>query len=361
MNFVKPKALEKGDEVAIVSLSSGMLGEDFTRHSKVLMERRLRDDLGLSYHFTKHSLHGIDFIANHPEKRAEDLKEAFLRKSAKVVWSVIGGDDTFRTLPFLMNDEFKDIVSENPKIFIGFSDTTVNHLLFSKMGLTTYYGPALLTDVAELGKEIHPFTREWIGQLFNPTSDLKVKSSPIWYSERDSYGENQLGIESQQNAETRGFEFINGSGRIEGKLLGGCIESLYEILSHERYPDQKEIFDNFPIFPTAKEWKDKILFIESSEERPSPQKYQKMINSLENQGVFDAVKAIIVGKPQDEVYYDEYKEILKAISAQYDLPVVYNMNFGHSSPRMILPYNQKIILDFDNKTVTLPEPLVSPR
>ncbi len=77
--MIKCKKLKKGDKVAIVSLSSGMLGEDFCEHYIELGQKRLRD-FGLEPVFMPNALKGLDFIDKHPEKRAEDLKLAFLKE-----------------------------------------------------------------------------------------------------------------------------------------------------------------------------------------------------------------------------------------------------------------------------------------
>ena len=50
------------------------------------------------------------------------------------------------------------------------------------------------------------------------------------------------------------------------------------------------------------------------------------------------IDGILVGKPQDEAYYSEYKPVLKEVIANENLPVVYNVNFGHCVPRCALPY-----------------------
>lgn len=135
----KAKALKKGDKVAIVSLSSGMLGEKFCSHNIEIGVKRLKE-FGLEPVFMKNALKGIDYLKEHPEARAADLKEAFRDDSIKGIICAIGGDDTYRLLPYLMEDtEFIELVQKKPKLFTGFSDTTINHLMFYKLGLATYY------------------------------------------------------------------------------------------------------------------------------------------------------------------------------------------------------------------------------
>ncbi len=137
---MKPKLLKPGDNIAIVSLSSGKLGEEFCSHNIEIGSKRM-EEFGLTPVFMANSRKGIKFLKEHPEKRAEDLKQAFLDDSIHGIICAIGGDDTYRLLPYLMEDqEFLQAVLKSPKLFLGFSDTTVNHLMFYRIGLQTFYG-----------------------------------------------------------------------------------------------------------------------------------------------------------------------------------------------------------------------------
>lgn len=70
------------------------------------------------------------------------------------------------------------------------------------------------------------------------------------------------------------------------------------------------------------------------------------------------VQGIIVGKPMDEKYYEEYKEVYKKVFSDIDTPVLYNINFGHSTPRCILPYNISTTVDYDNKRIIINESIL---
>lgn len=84
--------------VAIVSLSSGILGESFIQFEVEIGLKRLKE-LGLSVKFMPNALKGLDYIKEHPEKRAEDLLEAFRDPNIDMILCAIGGDDTYRLLP----------------------------------------------------------------------------------------------------------------------------------------------------------------------------------------------------------------------------------------------------------------------
>ena len=121
--MLKPQRLRPGGKAAIVSLSSGSLGEPQFIHKYHLARERLERDYGLQVVAMPNALKGKDYLYRHPEARAQDLMDAFRDPEIKAVFCAIGGDDTIRLLPCV---DF-DVIQKNPKIFTGFSDTTSNH------------------------------------------------------------------------------------------------------------------------------------------------------------------------------------------------------------------------------------------
>lgn len=354
--MIKPPKLNPGDKVAIVSLSSGILGESFAKHQLLLGTKRLTG-LGYQVEIMPNALKGMQYLDKHPEARASDLKQAFSDDSIKAIICAIGGVDTYRVVEILLNDqEFIDLVRKKPKIFTGFSDSTINHLMFYKLGLVSYYGPSFLNDFAELDQEMLPYTLNCFNQLTKVENNIPVLSSDKWYYEREDFSEQSLNTPRITKLENHGYEVLNGSGIVEGKLLGGCIESLYELISGTRFISEKTFNDQYQLFPLLSEWNDKIIFLETSEEKPNPEKLKTMLNSLKDVGIFNQVKAVMIGKPQNEVYYQEYKKVYLEVIP--NLPIIYNVNFGHAYPRCILPYGLPVSIDFNNKNITILEALV---
>lgn len=79
--MIKPKRLQKGDKVAIVLLSRGMLGENMFIHKYELAKKRLEEDYGLQVIAMPNALKGIEYLYQHPEARAQDLMDTFERIS----------------------------------------------------------------------------------------------------------------------------------------------------------------------------------------------------------------------------------------------------------------------------------------
>ena len=88
-----------------------------------------------------------------------------------------------------------------------------------------------------------------------------------------------------------------------------------------------------------------------------PDKLETILKFFKNNKVLESVKGIIVGKPIDEKYYEEYKQVYQKVFADLETPVLYNVNFGHSVPRCIIPYNAEATVDFDDKSITINSPI----
>ena len=339
--MIKPNMLKKGDKIAVVSLSSGILGEENLIHKYYIAKERLEKDFGLEVVAMPNALKGAKFIYEHPEARAKDLMDAFSDKTIKGIFGAIGGDDTIRILPYI---DF-DVIKNNPKIFMGYSDTTANHFMMNKAGLVSYYGPSVMCEFGMYTK-MFDYTREAVENiLFKDSTNLEIKSSPVWSDDFIPWGIENVNKELKTKKEEHGYEVLQGSGVVEGALLGGCLDVFPMVLET-------------CIWPTLDEWKDKILLIETSEEDPMPNYVLYYLRNLGIQGIFDVIKGIVVGKPHNEKYYEEYKESIKKALKEFNheaLPVLYNINVGHADPIGILPLGTKIRVDYDNKTITLIE------
>ncbi len=334
--------------VGIVSLSSGIIGESFIRFERDIGIRRLKE-YGLNVKFMPHALMGLDYVKAHPEKRAEDLLRAFQDPEIDMILCAIGGDDTYRLLPYLFDcNELAEAVTD--KVFLGFSDTTINHLMLHKVGLNTFYGQAFLPDICELSPEMHPYTRKYFEELIFTGTIKEITPSAIWYEERRSFTPEQVGKPLIAHPND-GFELLQGSSVFSGKILGGCIDSIYDLFNGERYADMPILCEKYHLFPDAEAWKGHILLLESSEEKPSPEKYRQSLEYLKERGVFEAVSGVLAGKPMDETYAQEYQQLLTRVINKPDLPVVFNLNIGHAMPRCIIPFGIEAVVDVEKQVI----------
>ena len=106
---------------------------------------------------TPHALRGSGYLYEHPEKRAEDLMWALKNDSIKGIICNQGGDDSYRVLPYID----PKVIHDHPKVFMGFSDIATWMAVFAYAGVRAYYGPTVLTPIAQPGK-LDAYTEEAI-------------------------------------------------------------------------------------------------------------------------------------------------------------------------------------------------------
>lgn len=335
--------------IRIVSLSKGIIGESYVKHEVDIGVRRL-EEFGLNVSFSKHALMGKEFIENHPEARAADLVEAFCDKNVDMILCAIGGTDTYRLLPYLFgNDELKNAVRGNYKPFLGFSDTTINHLMLHKLGVNTFYGQSFLADICELDNDMLPYTKKYFQELITTGTIREITPSEVWYEERKDFGVSAIGTPCPEH-KNDGFELLRGKSVFSGKVLGGCIDSLYEMFVCECHPDMPDVCTKYGLFPTREDWRGRILLLETSEEKMEPEKYRAALECFKEKGVFDGISGILVGKPQDEVYHDEYRKALLDVVPE-QISILCNISIGHAKPRCIIPFGVTAHVDAEKQVI----------
>ena len=138
MKIIKPKKLQKGDTVAIVSPSGSVpdkLKNQFNKGVKFL------ENLGLKVKIGKNALKKFYYSGGTVAERLNDIHDAFSDKEVKAIIMSTGGASANHLLEGL---DF-GLIRDNPKIFCGISDgTTLLNPIFSKSGLVTYHGPDLI-------------------------------------------------------------------------------------------------------------------------------------------------------------------------------------------------------------------------
>lgn len=343
--LLKPEKLKKGDKVATISPSSGLAGEKAIRPRYEQGVRRLEEIFGLEVIPMPNSLKGIDYLSNHPEARAEDFMTAFRDDSIKGIIANIGGDDSIRLLPYI---DF-DVVRKHPKIVMGYSDVTISHLFCHHAGLTSFYGPAILTDFAE-NVEMPSYTIDMVKRtLFSDEVLGTIEPAKEWTSDMLEWTDPANQNIRRTFTSHTGNELLQGIGKVKGRLIGGCIEVL-------------EFAKGTVLWPKETHWDDAILFFETSEEKTKPEMIMRWLRNYAAQGILHQANGIVFAKPKDETYYDEYKDVIRTVMVECgltDLPVLYNMNFGHTEPKFILPYGAMAEIDCDTQSFAILESGVS--
>jgi len=346
MKFQQPSPLKPGDKVAIVSPSSGMPFLFPWVYEQGI--KRLRDIFELEPIEFPTALQSPEYLSNHPQARAEDINKAFADPSIKAIIATIGGNDQIRILPYLD----KQVISANPKIFMGYSDCTNLHLFLWNLEIISCYGGAIMTQFA-MGGGMQQYTIHSIRKaLFD--SHIGEVQPALEYSDADlDWGEKANLSKKRPMYPCSGWIWHNWNNKsISGSLWGGCLEVLDFHLSVRRYLPDFERLDNT------------ILFIETSEEMPTDGFVYRFIAALGELGLLKKFKAILVAYPKAqfcdklppggrESFISQQQEAIKNALRDYkaDIPVIFNMNFGHTDPQIIIPNGGLVSIDGIKKTI----------
>jgi muramoyltetrapeptide carboxypeptidase LdcA involved in peptidoglycan recycling len=345
---LRPQHLAPGDTVAVLSPSWGgphAFPHVFERGLAVLRDWGLEVREYPSTRAPDHLLHAD------PQFRAADLNRAFTDPSVRAVIASIGGDDSIRLLPHLD----AAVIAANPKILVGYSDTTTLLAAVRRLGLVTLHGPSVMAGFSQMG-DLPPAYRQHVhDMLFDPAPahtyrgfDGFAEGYPDW---RDP---SLAGLANALRPDV-GPRVLQGSGRVSGELFGGCLEVLDWLRGTRAWPG-------------AGEWKDRLLFFEPSEEKPGPVQVARILRAFGVLGVFDrdeGISGVLVGRARDHtveetgLFEDAIRTVIGGEFGRPDLPIVANLPFGHTDPQWVLPLGVRAELDVDATTLRLVEPWLS--
>jgi muramoyltetrapeptide carboxypeptidase LdcA involved in peptidoglycan recycling len=334
LHMVKPQKLRRGDKVAAISLSWG--GPGAYPHRYQAGKDQFVREFDIAVVETTHALRDPDWLARHPEARASDLMEAFADPAIRGIISTIGGNESIRLLPYIR----PDVIAANPKVFLGYSDTTVSHLVCFRAGLTSFYGPAFMSGFAENGGMLPFMVESFRRTCFNAAPIGIIEPCPDgWTAEHVSWSDPRNQQRRRVLNPASGWRFLQGTGVTQGHLIGGCLDTLLWLRGTPAWPD-----------PTA--FDGAILFLETSEEAPSPRVVAQTLRSFAAMGILSRLSGILFGRPGGHVHVDDFSKyddaILHVVAGEEglsSLPIVTRMDFGHTDPMLVLPYGVLAQLD----------------
>ncbi len=333
-DLIIPSKLNEGDTIALISLSGGRAGdEDMIKRYRV-GKKRLEDTFGVFVIETPNSLRGSKFLYEHPEKRAADLMWALRNPEVRGIICNMGGDDSYRVLPYIDTE----VIRNNPKVFMGYSDIATWMAVFLKAGVRAYYGPNLLTPIAQPGS-LDKYTREAIQKtLFDNSPIGKIfpceRYTPIEWKDA---AENEI----VWTANTP-YKVLQGNGKVRGRLISVCGGPLLQIMGTE-------------FFPSADVWEDAIIAIEhGSLAYNSSLAGLHQLRAFAAAGIFNKAKAIITGPLDSEAEETLFKVINQEVHRE-DMAILTNVDFIHRTPMTILPTGALAEIDCSNATLEILE------
>lgn len=299
--------LRAGDEIRIISPANslGIIAGDQIEYAKRLLEQ-----LGFTVSFAGHAYEQDIFSSSSVASRVEDIHNAFRDPQVKGILTTLGGHNSNQ----LLRELDYGLIAAHPKRLCGYSDITVlSSAIYAKTGLITYSGPHFSTFGMHHGNE---YTVEYFTKTMMGSEAIEVLPSEHWSD--DAWFADQENRVFEKNS----GPYIINAGEAEGTLLGGNLCTLNLLQGTEYMPDLQG----------------SILFLEDDFE-VYPEVFDRDLVSLIQQPGFGGVKGLVIGRFQrgSRMSREILHTIIKSKKELDQLPVIAEVNFGHTSPIITFP------------------------
>ena len=339
-DFITPPPLDPGDKAAVVSPASGLAATFPHVYERGL--ERIRSVFELEPVEFPTAMRDDEFLQNYPEKRAQDIEDAFTASDISGVIATIGGNDQIRILEHLDGE----LLRENPTRFYGLSDNTNLAQFLWNHGIVSYYGGHLLTEFAVPGPLPEYLESGLRSALFDDRIGTIEPASE--FTDQDQGWDDPDSLERPPEMEENpGWSWYGGETLVQGETWGGNLEITYLQLAANQYVPSAETLDG------------RVLLLETSEELPAPSVIQRMLLGIGERGLLKRFDGFLVGRTKarshrvdrSEVERKDYRERVRdtivEVVTRYNstAPIVVNVDFGHTNPIVPVPIGGTVAID----------------
>ncbi|MBA3037391.1 MAG: LD-carboxypeptidase [Desulfobacterium sp.] len=288
-----PSVLKTGDTIGIAAPASPFDRNRFIKGISML------ESMGFNTYTPEEIYNVKGYLAGTDYQRAAIINNLFSDTNIKAVFFARGGFGSMKLLPLLDYS----VISNNPKILIGYSDiSALLAAIYKKCGLVSFHGPMLTT----LGYASKKAIRSMLSVLTSQ-SDIKIKMNRA---------------------------VVLTPGKVSGILLGGNLSTLCHLTGTPYLPN----------------FKGRILFIEDRHE--ALYRIDRMLTHMKLAGCFKGLAGLVIGSftecgPVKKVY-----ELIQDLFKEYDIPVLAGLEAGHGKENLTIPFGLKTELDTDSKTLS---------
>lgn len=304
---IKPRRLLAGARIGIVNPAYWLEPERMQRAVRVFEERGYELVLGRSTTLKQ------DIYAGSPEERAADVMAMFTDTSIDAIICARGGYGGNRVLPLLDYE----LIHENPKIFVGYSDTTGSLTsIAQRSGLVTFHGPMLST----YGTHTIDYNIDAFHDILSGRSDLEVRSPDA--------------------CKARTLR----PGKARGPLWGGNLALVNSLLGTNEQIDTTGA----------------ILFLEDINE--DLYKFDRMLVQLKYSGSLDRISGLVIGEMLNMTdtkvpFGKTVDETVMDVCSDLDIPIISNFPCGHGDYQVTLPVSHDVELNAldDDPFIRIPD------
>ncbi|KAI1385142.1 peptidase [Hypoxylon trugodes] len=352
---IVPKALEPGATIAFIS-PSARINHEFPG----VMSRATSLLEGRGYKVRE--IYNRDTgIQSSISNRLAEVRTAFSDPTISAIICTIGGPTFTELIPALSADaELHSIIRANPKIVVGYSDISGLHwFLHAYTGLRTFYGPGAIPELGEsssVDDKSSPLAFS-VNHLFRVITNREpigdIPRSPTYTAKVPTIFRNPASVEPPELSPTPGWIWLR-PGKAQGRLFGGCLTVIARLGG---------------VRGIVPDWKGRIVFFETAigddEESGNPlPRVQAGIADLIAEGVFEEAAGLVVGRPfgyDTPEMREQYIGVIKGLLcegrlASKNFPILFNIDIGHTSPMVTLPFDALAQLDSEKDQFSILEP-----
>jgi len=326
---IKPERLKEGDIIGVVAPSNSASLID-PRIWEIGIRRIESKGFNLRFGRNIREVHG--HTAGTVHQRLEDLMGMFEDPDVGAVMTVFGGFNSHQLLHYIDYET----ITDNPKVFIGFSDiTALNCALLSRSGLVNFSGPAFITFCQP---DLPDYTERYFDEIVMKGGRSTITPSEKWAE--DAWWREPVNLGEREWRPNPGWGVFRG-GTASGPAVGGNVSTIMLLAGTEYWPDMEGC----------------ILFLDE-DGTETPHTIDRYLTQLRHLGVYDRISGLVIGRFPSEVGFkegDSLEMILEEAMRGYDFPVVTGVDFSHTDPIITIPMGVRVYLDADDHRIELME------
>ena len=321
-------SLKKGDTIGFFSPSTPATSFAFKRFERAKLFLKTK-----GYQLQAGSLTGVSdhYRSGTIQARVKELNTLIRDPKVRCIMATMGGMVSNSMLPYIDYEALRN----DPKIIIGYSDVTA--LLFgiyAQTGITTYYGPALVSSFGEIGYFLEKTYQYFHDIVERPKLPYIIKNPEFWTEEYVDWQE-----QTEEKAKIPNKLITLNAGRATGRLIAGNLDTFAGIFAS-------------PYMPTIN--LGDILLIEDSFKNAAT--VERSFSHLKISGIFGRIGGLILGKHEkfdDQGTGRKSYQILMEVMGKPNIPILAEYDCCHTHPMITLPIGSIATLDANKQNITI--------